>query len=172
MPSNIAVIGKTARDRIFLATALEDTQNYKQIRIAEGVGKFLKTIYGIGYNKRVPWERQLEVYDAIYKIDPDVQVDYLLARAQLHKKSLVCDDLRYLSELNKLKNAGWKVIRITSPKGKTRIPGIKHSAAGTIVLNEHFGHSDALSALADYSIWHEDKEKTLETLTKIINSLT
>lgn len=171
---NIAVIGKRAQDRIFVTKYLELKYNFKQIRISEGVYKLIRTVYALGYNKRAPWPLILRIYDDLYKVDPDMQVNYLLARAALTtKKHLICDDLRYGSELTKLKENGWKVIRITSTKGGTKVGARinKHSSAGTLVLSEFFEKSEANLILADYSVWREDGDKTRAILDEIMKSL-
>jgi hypothetical protein len=84
---------------------------------------------------------------------------------------IVVPDARYLNEVEYLKNAGFKVIRVSRTDGKDypRYEFIKDAAPGTLVIPEWLpGTLNKISA--DYSIIDEEKskEKTYEEIRKIV----
>jgi hypothetical protein len=169
MEMKIALIGKRANDRVLVAFYLQQRHGFKPVRISDGVTKLMRFFYVWAKHQKPPWERRMDIYDALYKLDNRIHIDYLLRRMDTTTMHVVVDDVRYLSELKRLKEEGWIIIRVSSPAKKRHIgKTLLHSDSGTVVLNEYFGNTDLAEYRADYSIYIESREATKRAVDQII----
>ena len=88
-------------------------------------------------------------------------------------KDIVVDDVRYISELQALKEAGFIIVRVSSPTkrlmvGKTLRP---NTAKGRISLSEYFRNDMTAGYSADYNLLHEDKIKTGKIVDDLLDEL-
>lgn len=155
--------------KTYAAHYLYKTHNFKTVKLQDGVAKVVKWFYKYRPYQRISWEKKLEFYDALYAIDNDIHVDYLLRRlSQDSTRDIVVDDVRYANEVTKLKEAGFLIIRISMPdKKRTRLVGMKTALPGTVKLNEYYNRNfDAYQT--DYSIINENQQSLYKLLDSII----
>lgn len=172
MQVKIAVVGKKSNDRKWVGLYLSKTHNFKKMRIEAGLAKFLRNMYGYtSQYVRIPWELKLDMYDAIYKVDNDIHINHLLRCLSTTDKDVVVDDVRYANELLKLKEHGFKVVRITTPlRKKVTLKGLGKAAKNSIKLNEYFGTNFDLYSV-DYSVYFEEADKAQKAIDKIVDAL-
>ncbi len=165
----IAIVGKKAAGKSFVANYLVKKKSFKRMRVDDGVVKFVRYMYGYRKHSRVVWETRINLYDAVYKVDPEVQIDYLLRRLAVTTDDVVVDDVRYLNELVKLRESGFVVVRVTAPENRRiRLAGLTNASAGTVKLNEYFGRNFEAYPV-EYSVINEDREKTRRAIDKIVD---
>jgi hypothetical protein len=168
-PIRIAFVGRHQSGKTYAAHYLYKHHNFKTVKLQDGTAKVIKWFYKYRPHERVSWERRLAFYDALYELDNDIHVDYLLRRlAQNSTRDVVVDDVRYINEVNKLKDAGFLIIRISMPvTTKIKLKGISTAAPGSVKLNEYFNRtSDAYPT--DYSIINENREALYRLLDNIV----
>jgi hypothetical protein len=138
------------------------------MQLDDGVTKFVRYMYTYKLHKRVKWEKRLEIYDALYKIDPSIHIDYLLRKLMTTDRDVIVPDARYLNEVEGLVKANFVLIRInTTAKGPIRLAGMGTAAAGTVKLQEYFGREEDTYPVS-YSILADDRVKMKEMLDMII----
>jgi len=163
-PIRLAFVGRKAAGKTFAAHYLYKNHNFKTVKLKDSVKKLIRWFYQYRPHEQITWERQLEFYDALYALDKDIHVNYLLRRtSQRSTRDIVVDDVRYVNEVNKLKDAGFVIVRISMPDGKrARMAGIKSALPGTVKLNEYF-NSTTEAYPVDYSL-QNDTQKGLYML--------
>lgn len=164
----LAFVGRKSNEKRAAAHYLYKTLHFKRMQLDDGVTKFVRYMYTYKLHKRVKWEKRLEIYDLLYKLDPSIHIDYLLRKLMTTTTDVIVPDARYINEVEKLVEAGFIIIRVTSTDNvKMRIPGMKSAAAGTVKLQEYFGQNfDAYPV--SYSIVADDRWKAREMLEHII----
>lgn len=169
MAIRIAFVGRHQSGKTYAAHYLYKNHNFKTVKLQDGVSKLVRFFYKYRPHERINWEKRLAFYDALYTLDKDIHVDYLLRRLETSTRDIVVDDVRYINEVEKLKAAGFIIIRITMPvTTKIKLKGVQTAAPGTIKLNEYFNRtSDAYST--DYSIINENRESLYRLLDSIIS---
>lgn len=169
----IALVGKKAAGKTFVAFYLKRRYKFKSIRISDGASKLMRFFYMYGKHKRPSWERRIDIYDALYKIDPDIHINYLLRKLETTTSHVVVDDVRYVNELVKLREAGFTIIRVNAPENRRRKIGatLRKAASGTLVLEEYFREDKTAPYSADYSLFNETRDGTREAMDKIIKEL-
>lgn len=122
-------------------------------------------------HQRVTWEKRLELYDALYKVDPDIHIGYVERRiANVESTTdVVVPDARYVEEVRRLVDLGFIVIRVTEAPGykPVRVPGMKHSAPGTVKLQELYGRANDRYPVS-YSVENAGYEKLRHNIDRII----
>lgn len=168
----IALIGKKAAGKTFAAFYLKQRYKFKKMRMDDGVTKAMRSFYTYGKHQRASWERRLEIYDALYKVDPSIHIDYMLFKLETTTIDVVIEDVRYTDELQKLKAAGFTIVRIAAPDNRrTRIVGMKSAAAGTLVLQEYFNEDKTKGYSADFSIYNNTRDGTRRSLDNLIDTM-
>jgi hypothetical protein len=173
MAIRIAFVGKNKSGRTWAADYLRSQHNFKKLSLNEGVDRMVRIFYYYGDHKRVPWERRLLMYDALYKVDPNIWIGYLERRLRTTTRDVIVDDPRYINEISALKDLGFTVIRLTAPETRRRryLKGIKNAEPGTLAVHELFNRNFLETAHIDYSIYNETKEGTRKALDDIIEQL-
>lgn len=173
MAIRIVLVGKSKAGRTWAADYVRVHHHFRKMSLGEGVTRIHRILYYYGTFKRVPWEQKLEVYDALYKIDPTIWIGYLERKLSTTTSNVIVDDPRYLNEVSALKALGFTVIRITAPETRRRrfVKNVKAAAPGLLVLHEMFSHDFLETAGVDYSIYNETKDGTRKALDEIISSL-
>ena len=102
----IAICGKMASGKTTLADWFVEHQDYQKISLAAKVKSIGKDLFGMVHKDR----RLLQqIGMKMREIREDVWIDYLIN----HEGSLlIVDDVRFINEAEKLKAAGWTIIRI------------------------------------------------------------
>jgi hypothetical protein len=173
MAIRIVLIGKSKSGRTWAADYIRAKHHFRKMSLGDGVTRIQRILYYYGTFKRVPWERKLEVYDALYKIDPTVWIGYLERKLRTTTANVVVDDPRYLNELSALKELGFTVIRLTAPETRRKrfSSNTKAASPGLLVLHEMFSRDFLETAGVDYSIYNETKDGTRKALDEIIEKL-
>jgi hypothetical protein len=169
----IAFVGKKASGKTFSAFYLSTQYGFKKIRMDDGVSKAMRFFYMYGKHARPSWERKLDIYDALYKIDPTIHINYMLRRLERTTSDVVIEDARYISELQVLKEHGFVIVRIAAPADRLRkISGsVRNAAAGTIVLQEYFNEDKTAGYSTDFSIYNNTREGTRKSLDHLVDTL-
>ena len=167
----IALVGTKAVGRTFAAFYLKKQHGFKMVRMNDGVIKFIRYMYGYGKYQRPTWERKIDFYDALYKIDPDVHVNYLLRRLDTTTRDVVVDDVRYVHEVLRLKSEGFLIIRISGDRRKKIHPSksLREAAAGAILLHEQYQDAKNPAYTVDYSVFNGSREGTRKSLDEILD---
>jgi hypothetical protein len=173
MAIRIAFIGKSKAGRTWAADYLRSTHKFKKLSLGEGVTRTLRILYYYGSFKRIPWETRIRVYDALYKIDPEIWIGYMERKLRTTTRDVVIDDPRYLNEVATLKDLGFTIIRLTAPevRRQRRLSNVKTASPGVLLLHEWFNHDFLEVAGVDYSVYNETKDGTRKALDEIILSL-
>lgn len=169
-PIRIALVGKKAAGKTYAAHYLYKNHNFRTMKLQDGVSKVIKWFYKYRSHERISWEKRLVFYDALYELDNDIHVDYLLRKiSQLSTRDIVVDDVRYINEVNKLKSAGFTIVRISMPDNKrVRMAGIKSALPGSVKLNEYYGGKNFDSYPVDYSIINETQKGLFTLLDSLV----
>ena len=168
-PIRIALVGKKMSGKTFAAHYLFKHHNFKTMKLQDGVAKVIKWFYKYRSHQRISWEKKLVFYDALYQLDNDIHVDYLLRRlAHESTRDVIVDDVRYINEVEKLKKAGFLIVRVSMPDNKrNRLVGIKSAAPGSVKLNEYYGRTFEKYS-TDYSLINENQDALYRLLDSLV----
>jgi hypothetical protein len=163
----LALVGGGARSKITVANYLRKKRDFKVVRLDDGVKKMVRDMYMYRPHQRVVWERRFDIYDALYKIDSEIHINYLLHRMDRTGRSVVTPDPRYVNEVVKLQRAGFVLVRVSEPPNyKRNFLGVRNAQPGTVLLQEAFGQFDIYSV--DYSIMGGDRLKLIRAVDIIV----
>lgn len=168
----LAFVGKPNSGQTSAAVYLKKRYYFKRVMMMQGVTRLSKMLYGLRKYERLTWEKKRAIYDALYKVDPDIWINYTARRLETTTEPVVIDDAKFLNEVIKLKELGFIIIRInTSLKHRTKSIGRflgKDIIPGSVTMIEYF-NKDATEILrVDYSIYHDGN---LENLRRSIDEL-
>jgi len=170
----IALIGKKATGKTFVAFYLQKQHKFKRIRMDDGITKFLRDMYAYSNYQRPTWEMRVDIYDALYKIDPTMHLKYLYRKMERISKDIVIEDVRYISELQDLHEHGFTIIRIAAPEMRRRRhigKSLRDAATGTLLLSEHFFNDKTIAYNADYVILNDTRENTRQAIDKLLDEI-
>ena len=168
----IVLIGGKASSRTYAAQILKRYFKFKHMRISQGVDKIIRTFYMYGTLKqKIRWEKRIHIYDALYKIDNDIHINYLVRLLDTTTRDVVIDDVRYINELLELQKHDFVIVRVEVPQKGYRHVGrtVLDAAGGTLAVSETFGRAGQLPYKADYSIYLENKETLQRDLQRILD---
>lgn len=174
MGTRLALVGKAKVGRSAVAKYLEAQHGFKKMDLQDGVNRTLRTLYGWTSYTRVPWVTRLRVYDALYKIDPNIWITFLLWKIERTKmQDIVVDDVRYLNELEILKNLGFKVVRITSPEIRRQhlTSNLLDAAPGNLITQEWYNKDFSELIGVDYSIHNDERKAMNRAVDSLVISL-
>lgn len=169
----LALVGKKMSGKTFVAFYLQKKHGFKKMRMDDGVSKAMRFFYLYGKHERPKWEKKYDIYDALYKVDPTIHINYMLRKLATTTNDVVIEDLRYVSELQVLREHGFKIVRIVAPEDRRRKVGstVRNAAAGTLVLQEYFNQDKTIGYNADFSIYNDTRDGTRRSLDKVIDTL-
>jgi len=173
-PIRIAFVGRAKVGRTFCAEYLRTEYGFTRKRLADPIDKFVKTLYFYKAKERMPWETKMKFYDAIYKIDNDLLINYLGGRMDIGIMDTAVDDVRYMNEALRLKELGFIIVRVTRPRGKeTHIKKAlgKDYAPGTLYLQEMYNKDFTRELGVDYSLHNETRSVTRQALDLIVDDI-
>ena len=169
----LGLVGKGQSGKSFVATELRDKHGFDKMSLQDPAKSIARRLWVYGKGQRVSWERRYRIYDAMYKIDSDVWVRYLLNRIPKTPRNIVVDDIRYVNELQMLRESGFIIIRVTRPEdGRKRHIKLMDAAPGTLVLQEWFNKDFTSLIRADYTIDNYSRNGTKESIAKLVEKLT
>lgn len=170
----IAFVGRSREDKTFLAEYLRYTYKFSRKNLNDPLVDFIKKLYYFEPDQRVHWEMRREMYDALYKINPEMWITYYKNRMERSTSDVVCDDARYMNEGIALQEMGFKMVRVTSPLKKNarlRKSLGKSAAPGTLFLNELYSRDFLKDIKVDYSIHNVERESTKRAMDAILEEL-
>ena len=170
----LVLVGKKAVGKSFCADYLEDNWGIKKIGLDEPLQEFVRKVYYYAKYKKMPWEQKLRMYDALYKLDPNMWVTYLEGRLKTTTRDVVVHDPRYISEVQYLQTLGFVVVRVLTPEDsrKRRIgKSLLDAAAGSVILHEYFNSDPTQGYNVDFTIVNDTRENARKSLDIIMEKL-
>lgn len=170
----IALIGRTKAGATTIGYHLLLEHGFKRKYLMDGVSKMVHYMYKYQKHQRlVSWEQKLKFYDAMYNIDNNIHIDYLLRRIGREDSTadVVVEDVRYINEAEALKNAGFIIVRVTP--SQLKIPKIVNfDAAGKGLVNVHEWFAKEASKFpSDYSLLYSNNTEIKKSIDHIVNRL-
>lgn len=167
----VAIVGRSRTANTTVARLFQRPHGFKYLSLDDGVKRTMEHIYGMGKYQKIRWERRTEIYNALYKIDPDIWVGFLAQRLTRTTGDVVCPDARYINELDRLKALGFTIVRVTS---NVSVASLTHtygtSATGSLALNDWFDSNFSDKFGVDYSI-HFDKKQIKPRVEQLVQTL-
>jgi dephospho-CoA kinase len=152
----IALVGKKASGKTLVAAYLKKQYRFKLKRLRDGTERILRILYDYEPYAHVSWEQEIYIYDALYKIDNNIWIGYLERRLKKsNSEHIVIDDVRYINEVNKLRELGFTIVRVTSPdedRHRRIGKGLARALQGSVILTEYFDRDNTEAYVADYTI--------------------
>ncbi len=178
MGIRIAFVGKPASGQVSAADYLKKNHGFKRVRFINAVTRICRILYFPHKYQRIDWEKRRSIYDALYKIDPNVFINWIKFKMSNTTWDVVIDDAKYINEVQGLKELGFIIVRInTNTKQRAMSIGRylgKDIIPGTVTITEYFNKDASEVLQVDYSIYHDGNLKNLgrtldELLTKFDN---
>jgi hypothetical protein len=169
----IALVGRSQVGKSFCAEYLRVNHGFERKQMNEPLKEFIKKLYYFDKGKRVSWETQRAMYDAIYKIDNNIWITSMRGRMRTAYKDVVIDDARYMNEVKELIKMDFKVIRVTRPRNQMKLGKVlgKNADKGTLLLHELYNKDFTTELNVNYTIHNENRESTKQSLDIIIEEL-
>lgn len=169
----LAFVGKPNSGQTSAAVYLKRSHGFKRVRMMQGVTRICKMLYWYRKYERPSWEKQRDIYDALYQVDNSIWITYVKNRLEKTTEPVVIDDAKFLNEVRQLRELGFIIIRVnTSLKNRvrsvSRFLGKKDVIPGTVAVTEYFSNDPTTVMTVDYSIYHDGK---LANLYKTIDEL-
>jgi hypothetical protein len=169
----IAFVGTDQSEKIECAVYLHHTYHFRKIRLHDAVDDFVRKIYYFGRWRKINWAQRNQIYDALYKLDNNIWVGYVEGKLNLTKLDVVIDDARYSSEVNRLRDLGFIIVRVTKPSkvvdfGKSLGAKLQKQdiADGSVLIQETYGKKEVYKV--DYSLYNDSKAAREEGLDRIL----
>lgn len=151
---NIAFVGLNTKAQTACSEYLVHKCNFKRLDLDTPLRDWARRMYGYGQHTKLPVNELRKLYDSVYRYDNNIFLGYFGTRFDSTEADVVVTDVRYLNELEFLKNKGFHIVRVTSeitnkPKISTYIEGAEK---GTVALSMMYDKSFARSYDVDYSL--------------------
>lgn len=174
-PIKIALVGKKATGKSRIAVYLVRKHHFKNIKMQGGIDRLIHIFYSLKKSERPYWETRWGFYDALYKVNPNIHIEYLKRRLELSTMPrIVVDDPRYVNEVKELRDLGFTIVRVNTPDGtrQRRIPrGMREAAEGSVKLTEYFTRDPSKSYIVDFNIINENWDDTKASVDDLIKKL-
>lgn len=152
---NIAFIGTNYTAQVACAEYCRRILKFKRVDLNENLVQFIRTAYGHTWHTKKPAQEIVPFYDAIYKLDNNFFINHFKRKFQNTEKDIVVVDVRYLNELQELKELEFVIIRVTV-SDQTRGPNIgakiKTAEQNTVVLSMLYDKNFASNYNVEYSV--------------------
>jgi hypothetical protein len=174
LATKLALVGKARVGRSAVAAYLKNAHGFKNMGLQDGTRRILRTLYGWQTYHRVSWQQYTQVYDALYKIDSNIWITFLVDRLKrTTMEDIVVDDVRYINELEILKNLGFKIVRVTAPEIRVRhlTANLFDAAPGSLLVQEWYNKDFTEQVGVDYSIHNGTKEQMRRAIDSLVINL-
>lgn len=146
--------------------------DFKRLNMETALKLFHKRSYWFKNKHQIKWFDLQAMYDAIYKVDPEIFINYTLGRLAHSKADHVIWNVRYINEMKALQEAGFVICRVTHNVRRTDIGKYaKNAADGSIPLALQYDKTFAIRHKVDYSVNWTDKASTGTILTPFLESI-
>ena len=167
----ILLVGKRKQPITWAAIYLMNKHHLARFRMLDGVRRVIKLLYGPIRYYDFPWEKRFNVYNAMYRSDPEVWAKYMERRLRKLSRGVVVDDPHYINEVEYLQRLGFIIVRIDMRTDLKIAIGraLLDSEVGTVLLQEHFGNPPAYKA--DYVLSVSDRQGLYRALDELMEKL-
>lgn len=167
----IALIGRDKNTRALAALHLSRAHGFKRFKFDDGVRTLIMKLYSIKHWRRVPYIKQMEIYDTLYKLDPNIWIGYLESRWKSINTPphIVVPDAKYINEALRLKELGFSIVRVsTTQKIKLRVQG---TAKDRILIAEHYDKNFDSTLKVDFSVYGDSLKTLQKGLDEVVEQL-
>lgn len=167
----ILLVGKRKQTVVWASIYLKDRHKFTRLRMLDGVKRIVKVVYGPIRYYDFPWEKRFNVYNAIYRSDPEAWIKFMERRIRKLNRNVVVDDPHYVNEVIRFQQLGFVVVRIevATTLKPTIGRSLLDSEAGTVLLQEYFGNN--LAYRADYTISVHDRKGLYQAIDELMLKL-
>lgn len=150
---NIAFIGLNRRAQISCAEYLKRVHGFKRFDMDAPLKKFLKTAYAYKHKQNLTFKKSLAFYDSIYRVDNEIFIKYVQWRMSISEIDTVISDVRYLNEMEALKDLGFTICRVTTPVKRLPIGEFaKYAEPGSVAMALAYDKRFSVNYDANYSV--------------------
>lgn len=155
----VALVGRNKDAKRWIGRYLWYKHKFTHKKLIDPIDKFVKGIHyyeGRRSGKMFNWYEKWALYDFLYEIEPEIFVKLLEARLTTQRTDVVVSDVRYLSELEYMRDKlGFTIVRVNAPVLKferiTQKLG-RNYKPGTLLLLEKYGTDFTEKVQADFSV--------------------
>jgi dephospho-CoA kinase len=113
--NRVAISGPMASGKSWVASLLVNQYGYRKIALADKLKEIAADLFEVKGKSSKERKILQELGNKIREIDPDIWVNYVVKKVGF-EDNIVIDDVRYLNEARVLKENGFKLITITTPR--------------------------------------------------------
>lgn len=172
MGHRVAVIGKNRKMVSSVGSRFKNGHGYRRLSMNAYLNRMVRQLYGIQEAKQMGFELKQQLYDAWYKIDPEIWIQRIkrIVEACEPTTNIIVPDVRYMNELQILKELDFTLVRVTSvPSTALSIVGLgMNTNPGAILYYEHFSPQ---SIQCKYSVHVDSYGDAVKATQSIINNL-
>jgi hypothetical protein len=165
----VVLVGTKQTPRTAVARELERAYKFKVVGMLDAVERIYRIIYFNNKWNRVRWEKTVKIYDALYEVDPEIWIQYMERRLSTSTQDIVIPDVRYVAELDRLRNLGFTVVRVRE-EGGTSVPhpgkSLLDAGEGTVIVHEYYGKLPV-----DFGISFENRKNMVENVSYLVSKL-
>lgn len=155
---NIAFIGLNHTAQTACAEYMKRQYSFKRLNMDDALKRFLRTSYWYENWKNISFKQKLSFYDAVYKVDPEIFINYVRGRMELSKKDTVIYDVRYLNEVKALQDMGFTICRVIKPVKDLQVGKyVKNAETGTVGLSIAYDRRFSANHKVEHSINYTTK---------------
>lgn len=172
---NVAFIGTVKNAQTACAEHLKWKHEFKRLEFDDPIRKFIRKSYGYKPWTNINWQKRLEFYDSIYRVDNDFFINIMRQKIQNSEVDIVISDVRYINELDALREMDFKIVRVTSAKPMTGYPQVgkyvKTAEVGSVPVALYFDSNRTFQGKIDYSIYWESRTKMPDVLDPLLERM-
>lgn len=159
---NIAFVGINHEAQIACAEYLKLWHGFKRMSMDEPLKKLVRANHDFKRWASVPWGTRIELYDAVYKVFPDLFIENINFRLDRTEVDTVIWDVRYMAEMKALKDRGFNIVRINTGSKPVHLKKyVRNAEKGTTAVAMTYDSNLAFQQNVDYSIfWSRNKGLT------------
>lgn len=119
--TKLAFYGPASSGKTWSADYLVKNHNFVRVAFADKLKEIAAELFNV-YGKNGADRKVLQdLGQKMREIEPDVWINHLLSTVafyETHREGIVLDDLRYTNEADALRNAGFKLVYVSTPQAE------------------------------------------------------